>query len=100
RGTEDHGVARLDDDGAGGLLGQLAGLERDLFALDLDGDARNGVRHIQFPSAPPFGRRSPFLFYSFRTPLMVAAMRRPPRARARAFTLPGRADECRRQEWS
>ncbi len=49
-GTQDHGVARADDDGAGGLFGQLAGLERDLFALDLDGHARNGVRHIQFPS--------------------------------------------------
>ena len=46
RGTEDHRVARADDNGAGGLLGQLAGLERDLLALDLDGDARNGVRHI------------------------------------------------------
>ena len=30
RGGEDHGVALADDDGAVGLLGELAGLERDL----------------------------------------------------------------------
>ena len=65
RGTKNHGVARTDDDGTGGLLGQLAGFERDLFPLDLDGDARNGVRHMQFPSSPPFGRRS--RFSSFRS---------------------------------
>ena len=65
RCTQDHRVARADDDGAGGLLGQLACFERDLGALDLDGHARNGVRHI-FSSllAPPFGRRSAsFLFF-------------------------------------
>ena len=38
RGAEDHGVALADDDGAGGLLGHLAGLERDLATGDLDGD--------------------------------------------------------------
>ena len=47
--TKDHRVARSDDDGAGGLLGQLAGLEGDLLTGDLDGDPRLGVRHIQFP---------------------------------------------------
>ena len=30
RGAEDHRVALADDDGAGGLLGHLAGLEGDL----------------------------------------------------------------------
>ena len=48
-GTEDHRVARADDDGAGGLLGQLAGLERDLLSADLDGDPRNGVRQYSIP---------------------------------------------------
>src|ERR1039458_3786123 len=68
RGTEDHRVARADDDGAGGLFGQLAGLERDLFALDLDGDARNGVRHIQLPSLlrPSVGGVLFLFFYSER----------------------------------
>ena len=73
-GTQDHRVARADDHGAGGLLGQLAGLERDLLALDLDRDAHNGVRHIQFPFfAPPFGRRSAsFLFFCSERLWMVA----------------------------
>ena len=35
---EDHRVPRLDDHGAAGLLGQLAGLERNLVPPDLYGD--------------------------------------------------------------
>ena len=63
-GTEDHSVARPDDNGAGGLLGQLAGLERDLLPLDLDGHARNGVRHIQFPSSSALRSAECFSFSS------------------------------------
>ena len=37
-GAQDAGVAGGDEDGAGGLLGQAARLERDLRATDLDGD--------------------------------------------------------------
>jgi hypothetical protein len=37
-GGQDHRVARLDDHGAGGLLGHPSRLERDLLAADLDGD--------------------------------------------------------------
>ena len=48
-GGQDHRLARLDDDGTGGLLGHLAGFEGDLLARDLHGDARNGVRHIRTP---------------------------------------------------
>src|SRR6185312_1925060 len=50
--------------GAGGLLGQLAGLERDLLPLDLDGHARNGVRHIQFPSCSALRSAECFSFSS------------------------------------
>ena len=50
RGGEHHRVARADDHGAGGLLGQLAGLERDLGAADLDGDPVH-FRHM-FLSLP------------------------------------------------
>src|ERR1035441_10314658 len=41
-------------------------------SLDLDGHARNGVRHIQFPSLlrPSVGRVL-FLFFSFRTWMML-----------------------------
>src|SRR5207244_7697383 len=55
---EDHGVALADDDGAGRLLGELAGLERDLAAADLDGDGRCAVStaHSVVLPCPPFGR--------------------------------------------
>ena len=53
RGAEDHGVALTDDDGAGGLLGHLAGLEGDLGAGDLDGDrVTASVSYVVFPSWP------------------------------------------------
>ena len=42
-GVEHHGVALADDDGAGGLLGHLPGLERDLGTGDLDRDGRGHV---------------------------------------------------------
>ncbi len=60
--VEHHGVALADDDGAGGLLGHLAGLERDLGACDLDGNRRHGVTaHMCCLSCPPFGRRAHLL---------------------------------------
>ena len=40
-----------DDDGAGGLLGHLARLERDLRSADLDGDRVRRQTYV-FPSAP------------------------------------------------
>ncbi len=40
-GGENLGVARLDDDGAAGLLGQLAGFERNLVLADTHGSARS-----------------------------------------------------------
>jgi hypothetical protein len=44
RGAEDHRVAAANDDGATGLAGELAGLERDFLAADLDGDTTH-VKH-------------------------------------------------------
>ena len=41
-GAQHHRLACSNDDGAVGLLGQLAGLERDLLAADVDG---HGNRH-------------------------------------------------------
>ena len=35
-GDEDHGVARADDDGAVGLLGEAAGLDRERASADGD----------------------------------------------------------------
>ena len=49
---EHHRVARSDDDRAGGLLGHLAGLERDLLTCDLDGDSRHGSAICSFPCSP------------------------------------------------
>ena len=40
-GGENLGVARLDDDGAACLLGQLAGFERNLVLADTHGSARS-----------------------------------------------------------
>ena len=62
-GAEHHGVALLDDDGAGGLLGQLARLERDLGSADFDGDAGH-VRHMVL-SSPALGERAPLRFVRF-----------------------------------
>ncbi len=52
-GAEDHRLALADDDGAGGLLGHLAGFERDFATSDLDGNRRHGVTtHMYLPSGP------------------------------------------------
>ena len=50
-GRQDHGVAGLDDDGAAGLLGELAGLERDLRSADLDGHTGHVRQSVPFLSA-------------------------------------------------
>ena len=50
RGAQHHRLAGADDDGAGGLLGHAAGLERDLGSADLDGDPMH-FRHM-FLSRP------------------------------------------------
>jgi hypothetical protein len=42
-GVQHHRVALADDDGAGGLLGHLPGLEGDLRPGDLHGDRGHGV---------------------------------------------------------
>ena len=52
RRGQDDGVARADDDGAGGLLGHLAGLEGDLRPADLDGDPVH-FRHMSLSLRPP-----------------------------------------------
>ena len=52
RGGEHHRVAGADDHGAAGLLGELAGLERDLGPADLDGDAAHFLSSY-VPFAPP-----------------------------------------------
>ena len=58
RGAEDHRVALADDDRAGGLLGHLAGLERDLLTGDLHRDRLHGVSaHMCCLSWPAVGRR-------------------------------------------
>ena len=49
RGAEDHGVALTDDDGAACLLGELARLEGDLGAGDVDRNGLHGIGiHIWF----------------------------------------------------
>ena len=55
-GAEHHRVPCGDDDGAARLLGELAGLERDLGSADLDGDAAHSISHM-FLSPPPVGGR-------------------------------------------
>src|SRR4051794_36728235 len=64
-GAEHVGVARTDDDGAGGLFGHLAGLEGDLGPADLRGDALHGVRHMWCSLlARAFGRPGQRLYVS------------------------------------
>jgi hypothetical protein len=55
RGAQHHGVAGGDDDGATSLLGQLAGLERDLGPRDVHGHAVHGVgtTHMYYLSVDP-----------------------------------------------
>jgi len=48
-GAEHHGVARTDDNCAGGLLGQLAGFERNLLAGDLDAYPRKRRQTYSVP---------------------------------------------------
>ncbi len=56
-GREDHGLARADDDGAVGLLGELARLEDDLLTAHVDGN-RGGLpgcksAHVRYPFTFP-----------------------------------------------
>ena len=57
-GHEDHGVAALHDGGAVGLLGDLAGLDRERTAIEIDGQ---GVMHgtIPFDVARPGAHDEP-----------------------------------------
>ena len=56
-GREDHGLARADDDGAVGLLGELARLEDDLLTAYVDGHRGNapgcGCTHVRYPFTFP-----------------------------------------------
>ena len=50
-GREDHGLAGADDDGAVGLLGELAGLEGDVLAADGHGDGNRRRLLLGFDNA-------------------------------------------------
>ena len=99
RCAQNHGVALTDDDGAGGLLGHLAGLEGDLGSCDLDGDTGLGSTHMKlsFCSGAPVCSVHLRLSRGFgiRTPVIVAQLRQP-----LAVGNPGKravADEQRRR---
>ena len=51
-GREDHRLARAHDDRAVRLLGELAGLERDLLAADLDGNRGSCPMTVLIPCPP------------------------------------------------
>ena len=87
RGAEDHRVALADDDRAGGLLGHLAGLERDRLTGDLHRDRLHGVSaHMYCLSWPAFGRRPQSCLSRNPNPVSLAsgALRAPRRFRRSA----------------
>ena len=87
RCAQNHCVALADDDGAGGLLGHLAGLEGDLGSCDLDGDTGLGSTHMKLSfcsGAPVVVRRTCVLSASVYeprhgSPVRPATRRREPR---------------------
>ena len=60
-GREDHGLAGADDDGAVGLLGELARLEDDLLTAHVDGNRGDlpgcGCTHVRYPFTFPLCRK-------------------------------------------